>query len=337
MKKTLLALAVAVLLLAIVMLKNRSNDNSLRADAFVFDTTKKNDISSLWVTDKKDTATLEKSGGKWITARDSFPVDTAKVNKNLSYVLSLQDKEVVSRSAARLAEYGLDTPQAKHLVWHGPGDKVSKVVIGKTSGADYSSTYWKWEESPEVYRTPGNFSWEITAKNSDWKDRGLFKAEAKDIRSVQVDWRDTADVLFHYKLEVVNDTTVKMVEPESMLVKKNLAQDILGRFSQLSIDDFVAANDTGVSKARLDTPMVDLKFSLKDGKSYELKAGRNVSGILYVQHPFRKDIVKLAIWRFDPFRKKPFELDTKFIAPPPADPDAHAPRHLIKPMVKMKR
>src|SRR5690606_18141796 len=141
---------------------------------------------------QQDTSVLEMKDGRWQVKRDSFPVDTGKVARTLGHLFGLQSKEKVSQSAERLGEYGLDSAEAKHVaVLDGSGKPLARVVIGKTSGADYSSTYWKWEDKPEVYRTPGNFSYEVSVKEEEWKDRKLFSFEAKDIKFLEVAWGDT--------------------------------------------------------------------------------------------------------------------------------------------------
>ena len=149
-----------------------------------------------------------------------------------------------------LAEYGLDTTQAKHIEWK-DGKGSHAIVLGKTSGIDYGSTYWKFEDKPEVYSTPGNFTWEISARPPDWKDRILFNVDVKNLKSVSVDWRDSTDAMQHYKVAVVNDSTFKLAEPSEAPAVHGVAQAIVSQCAQLSIDDFVANNDTNVSRIQI--------------------------------------------------------------------------------------
>jgi len=308
MKKTLIILGAALVLLTAILLKTRSVNMSRQSGAYVFDTSSAAEISSLKVINRKDTAQLKTDAGKWAMASDGFPVDTAKIRKVLGYILSLQNNELVSRSSTRLVEYGLDSNEGKHLEWTGKGGKTVRVVIGKTSGADYSSTFWKWEDKPEVYRTTGNFTFEIGLKPADWKSRELFKFELKDVRFIEADWHDSLGAAFHYKLETVNDTTYKLVEPDSSPALRNIAQGIFSQAPQMTIDDFVAPGDTNLAKAGLDSPMVVLQFHMQNGKVFVLKGGRSFESFVYVQHPARKEAIKISTWRFDQFKKKPFEL-----------------------------
>jgi hypothetical protein len=320
MKRTLIVLVAALAVLGLILMKKRSTEKSMQKDALVLDSTWKANITSLHVYKKPDTTRLEKKDGKWVVANDGFNVDTAKIAKVLSHVFSLQNKEMVSTSAARLGEYGLDSNEAKHVGIKDAAGKSVEVVIGKTSGADYSSTYWKWEGKPEVYRTPGNFTWEIATNEKDWKERKLFPAASKDVKFIEATWKDSTGVPYGYKLEAVTDSTWKMLAPQdSNRVKNSLANEMATRFAEMSIDEFVVPGDTNLAKVKLDTPAVWIKIGLKNGTTHELKATKAMDGYTFAQHPFRKDTIKLSSWRFDAFKKKPFEL---LEAPPPPKVDS---------------
>lgn len=321
MKRTLIVLLAALALLAAILFKKRSAETSMRADAPVLDSASKAQVASFRVVKRPDTSALRKQDGRWVVAKDSFAVDTSKINKVMTELFSLQGKELVSKNPARLGEYGLDSGEAKHVTLSdASGKAMAQVVIGKTSGADYSSTYWKWEDKPEVYRTPGNFTWEIATKDNDWKDRKLFKEDPKEVRSVETTWKDSTGMTYSYKLEAVTDSTWKMVAPQdSNRVKNAAANEMASRFAEMSIDEFVAPGDSNLAKVSLDTPAVYVKISMKNGASHELKASPTLAGYAYTKHPTRSDLIKLSAWRFDTFKKKPFEL---LEAPPVAKADS---------------
>ena len=320
MKRTLIVLVAALALLGLILMKKNSTEKSMQRDRFVLDSAWKADVAFLTVAKKPDTAFLEKKDGKWVVAKGGFAVDTAKLNKVLGHVFKLQDKERVSMSKERLAEYGLDSAEAKHLNVRGAAGKSAQVAIGKTSGADFSSTYWKWEDKDPIYRTPGNFSWDIPTKDDDWKERKLFSAAAKDLKFLEVTWRDSSGTAYGYKLEALTDTTWKMLAPQdSNRVNKVLANEMAARFSDMTIDEFPAAKDSNLAKVKLDTPMVWVKAGLKNGTTLEIKATKAMDGYVYARHPVRPDTVKLSAWRFDAFKKKPFEL---LEAPPAPKPDS---------------
>lgn len=321
MKKTLTILAGALVVLGFILFKRGSDRNAMQADVPALDSTRKAQVKTLRIFKKPDTTVMENKDGAWVVKQGGFPVDTGKINRALGHIFSLQTREKVSQSAARLGEYGLDSVEAKHVEILDGGNTIAAVAIGKTSGADYSSTYWKWEGKPEVYRTPGNFSYEIGVKEDEWKDRKLFTFQPKDIKFLQASWKDTTGAAFAYKLEATSDSTWKMLEPmDSNRVVKQLATDAASRFAEMGIDEFVTATDTNAAKARGDSASIWAKVTLKDGKSFELSAGKAYDNFYYVKHPTRSDIIKLSAWRFDNLKKKPFEL----LEAPPAPKDSTA-------------
>jgi hypothetical protein len=324
MKKTLIVLVAALALLGVILFKRGSDRKALGQDVPVLDSAKKAEVVSFRIAKLADTVSIARKDGAWGVGKDAWLGDTAKINRALGHLFSLQAKEKVSQNESRLKEYGLDSSEAKHVVITGKdGKAMAEVVIGKTSGADYSSTYWKWEGKPEVYRTPGNFSYEIGVKEDEWKERKLFGFQAKDIRFLEASWKDTTGASFAYKLEATSDTTWKMLEPvDSNRVVKHMAADAASRFSEMAVDEFIGSADTNVAKAKLDSATLWAKVTLKDGKSHEISAGRPYDNYFYVKHPGRADFVKLSSWRFDNLKKKPFELLEA--PPPPADTAATA-------------
>ncbi len=321
MKKTLIALVAALALLGIILIKRGSDRKAMQGDVPALDSAAvRGSIRGLRFSKQSDTAVLEMKGGAWLVRNDSFPADTAKLNRVLGFLTGLKAKEKVSQSAERLKEYGLDSAEARHVVMlDGAGKTLADVAVGKTSGADYSSTYWKWEGKPEVYRTPGNFSYDLSVKAEEWKERKLFGFATKDIKFLEVSWKDTTGARYAYKLEATSDTTWKMLQPvDSNRVVLGQAQDMAARFTDMSIDEFVVPADTNVAKARADSATLWTKATLKDGKAFEFSVGKPYNNYYYVKHPARADLIKLSSWRFDTFKKKPFEM-LEAPPPPPAD------------------
>lgn len=310
MKKTLVILVAALALLGVILFKRGSDRKALGEDVPALDSARKVDVRTVRIFKRPDTTILVRKDGVWAAGKDAFPGDTAKINRTLGYLFSLQKKEKVSTNPDRLKEYGLDSAEAKHVaLLDASGKPIAEVVIGKTSGADYSSTYWKWDGKTEVYRTPGNFSYELAAKEDDWKDRKLFGFSVKDIKFLEAEWKDTTGAKFAYKLEARRDSTWKMLAPvDSNRVVRTLAADAASRFAEMTIDQFVAAGDTNAAKAKGDSTTLHAKVTLENGKTYELSAGKPYDNYFYIKHPTRPEIIKISAWNFDKLKKKPFEL-----------------------------
>jgi Domain of unknown function (DUF4340) len=309
MKKSLLALIAAIVVLGGVLFLNKRKETVQGQQHFVFDTTAYSQMATLSVAKEADTSQLEVVDGQWVVSKDKWPVDTSRLNRVLKQLYQFQDGEVVSRNPERASEYGLDSAAGKKVSWKDKSGKVvATVVVGKTSGADYSSTYWKYVDKPEVYRTSGNFSWDIYPKDDDWRNRKFFTFAKSEIQFVDVTWKDSLGASYQYRLEAVNDSTWKLVAPAPGAAKRDLSTEIANRLVEMQVDDFVTAKDTNKTKIALDSPMVVAKVELRSGKFFEIKAGKSFDYFAYVLFPGRSDTVKVSNWRFEPFKKKPFEM-----------------------------
>jgi Domain of unknown function (DUF4340) len=310
MKKSLLALAAAIVLLGLILFMNKRNAAESGKGQFAFDTSQYTQMGSLWVASGADTSRLEVKDGQWVVAKDGWLVDTAKIHKVVKALYGIQSGDMVSNNPARATEYGLDSATGKSVSWKDKsGKEVAKVIVGKTSSADFSSTYWKYADKPEVFSTPGNFTWEIAARDEDWKQRRFFPGSTlKDLQFVEVTWKDSLGVAYNYRLEAVNDTTWRMLSPAPNPVKRKMAEDIYNRVLESQVDDFMLPNDTNKTKVALDSPVVVIKTEFKGGKASEMKISKTLDTYTYVLHPHRADTVRMGSWRFDMFKKKPFEL-----------------------------
>jgi hypothetical protein len=322
MKKTMLLLGGALLLLALVLLIKDQRDKAALRPQYAFDTAAVAGITRLHVAYQGDSVTLVRSGVRWLIGTDaseSFPADTTRLATVLQHVSKVQDRERMSRStdSNRLAEFGLSPGEAKRVEWTLAGGKRFVILIGKTSGADYSSTYWKREGEPDVYRTPGNFTYDVAVRAQDWRDRNLFPFFShEDVKSVEVTWRDSLGSTVHYRLERSDDTTVGMTAPQKAAVPLRNAVKVLEQTPQFVADAFVEPEDPYIHAAVLDTPSVVVRTTMKSGAVYELIAGREIDGQHYAKNPaMRNGVIKIARWRLDFFKRTPGEL----LIPPPPD------------------
>ncbi len=305
MKKNLILLLVALVALGIVyFLKDRRFEKRTTEISLAYDSTRIAEAAHFKVARSTDTVVVVFDDSRWVVLPDSFPADTGKVNKILQRIFTLRDGEVISRNEERLSEFGVDSAEAKSVtIWDKQGSVMASATVGKTSGADYNSTYWKYPDKPEVYRTPGNFTWEIAYTRDELRSRELFVFDPKEARTLSVAWKDSNAVEHRYKLEVENDSTWMVVEPVQDTVRDSGARNMIQRFSELSIDAFVTDSDSNVAKVDLtESSAIKISLTLKDGKAFELKGSRSFDGYVYVQHPSYHEKVMVSDWRFEPFK-----------------------------------
>lgn len=313
MKKTLLALGGAVLLLVAILLVRERDSLKASQARYVFDTAQAPLIERLQVRLQDDSVTLAKRDGRWLVMPEGFPADSARVALALGHLLRLEDKEVVSAAAdaGRLADFGLHAEEVKHVSWTSRG-VTTRIHLGHTSGIDFNSTYWKHPERTEVYRTPGNFTHEIGAHAREWKDKTLFPAFGpEDVRALDVRWRDEAGRLVAYQLVVGADSAFRMTVPgraDTTLIPAGGGRQLFDYASRLAVDEIPDADDPYVGFAVADTPAVALTISLQDGATYGLKVGVEAGDYGYFAHPAHGGVVALFASRLAHFKKTPAQL-----------------------------
>lgn len=328
MRKALAVLAVALVLLAGVFLVRKIADRNAAAPRHAHADMRPEAVVRLHVSYWGDSVTLVKEGERWVTSGDRFPADTARMRRVLGYLLGLQTREQVSRAASGrdgdldLASYGLDDARARQVTWTLADGRSVQVQLGKVSGIDYGSSFWKPVGEAVVYRTPGTFVFEVSSRSQDWKDTALFRPfTSADIRSVAVTWRDSAGHSVHYALERAAgprsgrgtdeeeyDTGYVLVGNGARLPARRAdAARVFMHAAQFKVDEFVPGIDTAATAARrasLDDPSMTIRITLADGTVHDVIAGDVVHELYrYVKHPRHPDPVRVFVWRFDDFNK----------------------------------
>ena len=318
LKKVLLALAAAfVLLLLVLWLREARHAASLRP-AYVFDTTQASAITRLAVTYQEDSSTIVRVDGRWVVLPDSFPADTAKVRNALHRLLRVEDKERVSVStdSARLMEFGLHPGEVKSVTWTDASGATTRIYVGNISGADFSSTFWKREDMPDVYRTPGSFTFEIPARATDWKDKTLFPHfEPSDVQAVEVEWRVVSGDWVSYRAERTGDSTFRLTAPREADAPGAL--EVFRQSTQLIIDEHVDPADPALLFLDVDDAVTRVRITLRDGVEHALEVATELDGQHFARHPVHPSgIIKVARWRLDALRVNPDSL----LTPPASRP-----------------
>jgi hypothetical protein len=194
MKKTLCFFAVALLVLGAVFWAMEHRERAASRSPSGLADARPDDLVRLRVDYLGDSVTLMREGRRWVTAGDRFPADTARLRRVLDGVLGLQRRETVSADAVAdedLAPYGLDSASARRVEWTLATGEVVRVLLGRTSGIDFGSIFWKPAGEPGAWRTPGTFVWDVSSRPKDWKDTTLFaRFTPEDVVRLDVEWRE---------------------------------------------------------------------------------------------------------------------------------------------------
>ncbi len=324
MKKALAALAFAVLMLAGLFTIRHMMATRAAAPRFAYADMTAEAVVRLHVSYWGDSVTLVKEAGQWVTSRDRFPADTARLRRVLGHLLGLQTREQVSRrdsdriDAAELAAYDLDATRARHVTWTLADGRSAQVSLGKVSGIDYGSSFWKPSGEAVIYRTPGTFVFDVSSRSQDWKDTALFPPFVpSDIQTVSVAWRGDAGRTEYILQREGEDADTGIGAGTGYVLhaddgtripaRREDAARLFMHAAQFRIDEFVGGEDTAATPARrasLEDPYLRIRITLRDGTTHDVLAGDVVHDLYrYVKHPRHPDPVRVFVWRFDYFEK----------------------------------
>lgn len=316
MRKGLFSLLAAALILTAVYGLLRLRERAAGAPHRPFAAMDTAAVTGLRVAYGPDSMRLIRSADGWVVEEDGFPADTARLARVLGNLRNLQARERVSRdtAASRLRDYGLDETGARRVAWTLADGSDHGVLLGKVSGIDYGSTFWKRAGAEESYRTPGTFAYEVSARARDWKDTNLFVPFApRDVRSVSVGWTEEGGATHAWTLARAGDTAFVLrapgLPPEGVRAARAAATLVFRQATRFKIDAFVAGPDTAAARAGLDHPVMTIHVRLRDGREPAVIAGNPVDGLYrYVRHPRHPDPVRVFLWRFEPFAKRAEDL-----------------------------
>ncbi|HEX2612041.1 MAG TPA: DUF4340 domain-containing protein [Fibrobacteria bacterium] len=326
MKKALVALLAAALVLGLVVAFMKWRDVFAARPHPVFTDTRFDNAASLTIRYLGDSVTLSPKEGRWVTSDDGFPADSTHLRRALGALASLEARETVADSAVGedLVEYGLNPEETKRVEWKTTDGAIHRIQLGKLSGIDYGSLFWKKEGEAKVYRSPGTFIWDFSSRPVDWKDTNLFYPKApfapEDIRSIQVEWKSADSVspaltTVSWRLERSGDSDYVLTAPDSPAARPALRADAAKMFlhaSQFKIDFFVPGGDSLGGGAALEAPFMTIRIALKDGSERVVTAGSAVAMLYrYARYAAHPDPVRVFKWRFEYFKKRPEELTKK--------------------------
>lgn len=323
MKRALLALLGALVALGIVVAILRWREAAAVRPRLAFANARLADAVALRIRYADDSATLRRKDGHWVVAGDDFPADTGHLRRAFEALASLQTLETVADSAdaAALVEYGLSPSETKRVEWKSADGTTHRVQLGRLSGIDYESMFWKPEDGPRVYRTPGKFVWEFSSRAVDWKDTNLYYPRAsfaaEDVQSLDVEWKSAdsasgihpAMTTVAYRLERKGDSDFALTRPLAAPASRAEAVKLFRYASQFKIDFFVPGGDGLAADAALDAPFMTIRIGLKDGGERTVTAGAEVEQLYrYARYASRPEPVRVFKWRFEYFRKNPEAL-----------------------------
>jgi len=208
--------------------------------------------------------------GRWIVVCDgnSYPADKEEIENIFTTVKGMHRENIVSTDPAKYSVFEVDKENGIEVkLSKADNSPIAHFFVGK-NGPDLFSTYIRVEGEKEVFLLGGIINAAFLKELKDWRDKSIFKLNAKDIVRVSI----TAQ---KKKLSLATDEkgNWELVEPEKAKVKKDAVEGMLNPLATLRAYDFEDGAD--LKAAALINPSTRIQIVMKDNSTFELLIGKD--------------------------------------------------------------
>lgn len=196
MKKSTLILAVIFVVLVVIVLLTRQGPKvergALASRLEALDTLT---ISQVAITQPDEELILTKSGQEWmITSPFEYKANQDFVRQMLKTFVEMRVESSISENPEKHGKFEVDTAGTE-VVFYAGDEKLISLIVGKTS-QDYSHTYIRETDLPEVFLVKGVLSGQLNRNLDSWRDKTIFAAEKTDITQIALVYPEEVITLY---------------------------------------------------------------------------------------------------------------------------------------------
>ncbi len=241
---------------------NKSTFDLRDKTALKFDRDK---VDTMAIATPKRTLSFTKSNGEWqMTAPLHARADFTTVDGLVSRLNGLQMKTIVAPEAAKLAEYGLDTPEVS--VELGTGSSKATLFLGKAAGEGAVNA--KDASRPAVFTVDSSLVADLTKDPGDYRQKDLFDARA--FNSTRVEVVRAGQTLTFEKTKTKNkegqdEEKWRQTAPTARDVDQTKVDNLLSAMTAARANSFIDS----AAKTGLDKPELVVTIKSDEGKREE--------------------------------------------------------------------
>ncbi len=303
----------------------------------LFPDAKSDAIIALKITQEGRTTELKREGEKWVVASEKNALADVQACKNAVQELErLAPGYIVAEKPEKHEQFEVAGKNAVEVTaTNSAGVTVANFIMGKTT-PDFRGVYVRTPPtSTDVMKVDSNIRpmfCKDDTKVGAWRDKSLFSAEPKDIRSFELTRADETISIERVlqpskekgkegQLVASDDDTWNVTKPITASLDKFTGGTMARNLATLKADGFAPADKTA-KDCGLEPPVVKVVAKLEKGDTLELEIGKDDSGKVYARKP-GGEIVTVQAYQLYNFQKK--SSDFKPPEPPKTDPPANVP------------
>ena len=317
-KKTLTYLSIVFVVLLAVYLIGNMTDRTIERKTYMYDIdTTKVDYIHIISPDNGEVK-IELVNDIWrVTDPLSFPAAARNVHEFLKKLTQLEIESVVTNRSEVQSEYEVDSTGTFVEVKSG-GKTLASFIMGKVSST-YRHTYFRKNNSNEVFMIKGSFKFYFNRKIADWRNKVILEINKDAVESFTLTYPDE-------KIYVTMEDTLWRADNgrENFIATKKAVEPLLNYMSRLRASDFYDAEEVAepldfskadcVMEITFDggkTQSLLLMKENEEAKKYYIKKGD--SDIVYMVY---QGTAKILMKTMEDFRMQDKPEENRPAAPP---------------------
>ena len=268
--KTYVVVAVCAALLAYVFLVERKRPDTTEAakeKVFVVDKPKVKELELQAVGSPAVRLVREGQSGWRMTGPIAVAADAGEAEAVLTGLESLEVQEVVTETAGKLGEYGLDPPRTTvTAVAEGQGEPLQLMLGEKTP--DGAAVYAKVPSRPRVFTVPAFSEATFNKKAFDFRDRDVLHVKRDDVKTLEVQGPEGA-----YALARGGAGEWAFTRPLKTRAGRWSVDGLLGTLEALRMESVAAEEAKDLKAFGLDKPARTVTLGLAGGGTRTLQVG----------------------------------------------------------------
>ena len=261
MKKSTLILAIIFIVLVIVVLITRRGPKvergTLELKLAKLDTLT---VSQIDIKKPDEGFIFHKGDGQWmITSPVEYKANQDFVRQMLSTFVDLRVEDKRTENPEKHGMFEVDTAGTEVTFFAGD-EKLLTLIVGKTS-QDYSHTFVREMNSPEVYSVKGVLSGQLNRNLDSWRDKTIFKAEKTDITQLALVYPEETITLYW----TGGNWTISTGEMDNVLADQQTVDQMLNTLSNLRASLFPKEEE--YAEVNFDKPDFRVDLTTIDGNT----------------------------------------------------------------------
>lgn len=268
-KNTFTLLGILILLIFVVVVGRKFSASRGVAQS-MFKGFKRADITEVTIKGKGAPVVLTLFNTWIVASADSFPANTAHLNRILAIVSGMDAGTIVSQNPAKQELFQVDSSAGVRVTVAAGNTIVADLYLGK-DGPGNTSTYFRQVGSRDVYvYTKKSIRYEFNENSSRWRDTFIMAFKKNTLASFSLKYPQSV-----VEVRKGVDAVWRLIQPEEAAAQQRAVSALVNTLSSLTSKDMMHSN-AGQSYG-FNTPLCTITAVMADDSTQGIIIGSKVA------------------------------------------------------------